>query len=185
MTDQHSLGDAPDERPPPSWYVFVLTILLLGVTALATVVVDRQLANRLGGYAVWALTAGVALRFAEYARLDVRVRAAGRRLHARLGTLLARLPVDGGPVTGTVRSGLSRVGAPVDRHGRQAGVGSDLRAGIRLAIPITLGVGSLLVGWWWLDPGRTVSAGFLVGWALAVLGLVWLGVLVRTGRQSS
>lgn len=183
MSDRDGLAP-PDraDRPPLSWYALLLSVLLLGGAAVARVVVDLPTANRLGGYAYAALVAGVALRLAEYARLDRRVAATLGRARDRLGSALGRAPSSRAGVRGA-RSRPRRVVARV--AGATPAIGGDVEAGVRLSIPVTLAAGTLLVGWWWLDPARTVSVTFLVGWALVVLGQVWLTVIVPELRRSS
>lgn len=178
--DSRDRTDAPD----PSWYAFLLALLLLGGTALAMIVADVETANAVAGYAYLALVAGVVLRVAEHVRLGARTRAGLRRAGTRVDAALARWPAARHTATAAVSRGRRALGRVRSAVRHRSPLDADVAAGVRLSIPLTILVGGLLVGRWWLDPARTVSVAFLVGWVLVLLGQVWLSVILPELRRA-
>lgn len=163
-----------------SRYPLAFAVLLLLGAALALVVADAEAANVLAAIAYWALAAGVALRLAEVAGLGGRAAPVVRAVRS-LGTgALERWSALAAVVT-RVRGGYRRATSVVPIRSL---LDADVEDGIRLSIPLTAAAGVLYVGWWWLDPARTVSAWFLAGWALALLGQLWLSVVVPELRRA-
>lgn len=93
----------------------------------------------------------------------------------RVRQTLGRVPVPDVPQLSLPR-GVRRAGTRVRQlAGVERGTDTEVEAGIRLSIRITILAGTVLVVWWWVfDPARTVSVTFLTGWALVLLVQLWL-----------
>lgn len=146
-------------RWPPSNYLVLLAALFLLAMALALLVSTDSIANRLGGYAFFALVFGVALRLGEHVAED-RMRRLLLPAVAGLRGLLVRGQKSLRRALGLQEEPTSRR-SPSERR-------AERRRLARLIVLGTLLGGSGIVILRSSDPVTVVSSTFLVGWTLAV-----------------
>lgn len=186
--DTHARDGAHDRRGTAllsaSRYALLFAVLLLCGTALALVVADAETANGVAALAYWALAAGVALRVLAVTTVPARIAAVGRRTRGGADRVLSRWPAARRHVVrvgARARARAARTATAVRTH---SALDADLEEGIRLSMPLTFVVGAMLVAWWWFDPARTVSVWFIAGWGLAILGQLWLSVVIPELRRA-